>query len=165
MDRLFFWREWKMDKILVWKLVGPNFDYGHQSIRFHLVVIAVRLDLVWKRSGRNSGSSVLAKNSGVGYFYVSQLTSCVREQKKKSLNISPRTKTILCLSVLFMLISADGPFYACQSILCLSGDELLQFMPISVKKMKSIYLETTVFSATVCPVRKIRVNPKTNGPF
>ena len=108
MDRLFFWREQKTDEISVWKLVGPNFDYGHQSIRFHLVGIAVRLDLVWKRSGGNSGSSVLAKNSGVGYFYVSQLTSCVREQKKKSLNISARQDH-------FMLIS---PFYAYQKHTC-----------------------------------------------
>ena len=34
----------------------------------------------------------------------------------------------------FMHISADGPFYACQVFLFLSADELLQFMPISVKK-------------------------------
>ena len=45
-----------------------------------------------------------------------------------------RTETILCLSVFFMLISADGPFYACQAFLCLSADEWLHFMPIIVEK-------------------------------
>ena len=68
------------------------------------------------------GSSVHAKNSGVGCFYVSQLTSCrVREQKKKSLIIYRRIETILCLSVLFMLTSTGVPFYACRAFLCLSA--------------------------------------------
>ncbi len=57
-----------------------------------------------------------------------------------------RTNTFLCLSGLFMLTSAHVPFYACQAFLCLSVDELLQFVLIIVeKKMKSTYLETTVF--------------------
>jgi hypothetical protein len=44
------------------------------------------------------------------------------------------TETILCLSVFFMLISADGPCYACQAFLCLSADEWLHFIPIIVEK-------------------------------
>jgi len=63
-----------------------------------------------------------------------------------------RTETFLCLSGLFMLTSAHVPFYACRAFLCLSEDELLQIMLIrEEKKMKSTYLETTVFFATVCP--------------
>ncbi len=45
-----------------------------------------------------------------------------------------RTETILCLSVFFMLISVDGPFYDCQAFLCLSVDKWLHFMPIIVEK-------------------------------
>ncbi len=67
------------------------------------------------------------------FYYVSQLTGCVRKQKKKSLIIgAPRP--FLCLSGLFMLTSAHVPFYACRAFLCLSADELLQFMHISVWK-------------------------------
>ncbi len=44
------------------------------------------------------------------------------------------TETLLCLSCLFMLTSANIPFYACQAFLCLTDDEFVQIMPIIVEK-------------------------------
>ncbi len=54
-SHLSFWRERKTDEILVWKLVGPIFNNGHQSIRFRLVCLAVVSVLSRKRCFAKSG--------------------------------------------------------------------------------------------------------------
>ncbi len=58
-------------------------------IRFFSMFSFLLLMWIWYKDagGGNSGSSVLAKNSGVWYFYVSQLTSCAHEEEKKSQRI------------------------------------------------------------------------------
>ncbi len=84
-------------------------------------------------------------------------------------------QAFLCLSAhqdLFMLVS---PFYAYQrtrALLCLSGFFMLisgRVAPIRAyhcgKKMKSTYVETTVFSRAVCPVRVFAPAKKTDGTF
>ena len=63
-----------------------------------------------------------------------------------------RTKTFLCSSGLFMHTSAHVNFYACQAFLCYRGRVAPNHGYHCGKKMKSIYLEMTVFWATVCPV-------------
>ncbi len=67
------------------------------------------------------------------------------------------------------------PLYAYKrkhSLLCLSGFFMLNRRRVRPnhayqcgKKMKWIYLKMTFFLATVCPVGKFRVNPKTDDPF
>ncbi len=51
------------DEILAEKVVGPNFNPTHHSIRFPLVFLAVRKDFVRKRCGGNLACLFLAKNS------------------------------------------------------------------------------------------------------
>jgi hypothetical protein len=61
-----------------------------------------------------------------------------------------RTRALLCLSGLFMLISGRvAPIRAYQC----------------GKKMKLTYLETTVFSRAVCPVRVFAPAKKSDGTF
>jgi hypothetical protein len=63
--------------------------------------------------------------------------------------ISPSTKIAQ-----FMLNSKRVLFYAYQRVECLSVGRLAAFNAYQCgKKLKSIYLETTFFSATVCPTR------------
>jgi hypothetical protein len=77
-----------------------------------------------------------------GPFYAYQAISC----------LSAPTY-LLCLSGLFMLIIARN-FVLCLSVfLMLIGAEYAAVNAYHCgKKLKSIYLETTDFSATVCPV-------------
>ncbi len=55
------------------------------------------------------------------------------------------TQTFLCLSGLFMLTSANIPFYACQAFLCLTDDKFVQIMPISVEKNEMDLSRNDVF--------------------
>ena len=73
-----------MDEIWFKKFFGPIFNPTHHLICLHVLFLAVREDLVQKRWGRNSGSSLLAKNSSVWYFFMSQLSSCACKVEKKS---------------------------------------------------------------------------------
>ncbi len=81
-----------------------------------------------------------------------------------------------------LIIGAPRPFYACQAFLCLPA-HTCPFMlvwpfyayqqtscsnsciSVCEKKMKSTYLEMTVFSRAVCPVRVFAPAEKSDGTF
>ncbi len=74
------------DEISVWKLVGPNFNYGHQSIPLCLVCLAVVSVLSRKRSFAKSGLVVCVRTLPKHYLP----TFCTRKY------CSYRHKSMLC---------------------------------------------------------------------
>jgi hypothetical protein len=84
-------------------------------------------------------------------------------------------QAFLCLSAHQDLLMLVRPFYAYQrtrGLLCLSGLFMFisrQVAPICAyqcgKKIKSTYLETTVFSRAVCPVQVFAPAEKSDGTF
>jgi hypothetical protein len=91
------------------------------------------------------------------YFYAKQAVFCLSAHQDLFMLVRPfyayqRTRSLLCLPGLFNSLLIRGrvaPNHAYQS----------------GKKMKSTYLETTVFLATVCPVRFFAPAKTTDGTF
>jgi hypothetical protein len=109
--------------------------------RFIFVFIFLLLQRTWhkKAGGKYELVSSRQKYQSRVLFCVTTNWLCVKKSKKSSVALLAlwHIKTFLCLSGFFMLTSAHMSFYACWAFLCLLVNELLQFLLIIVKKMKS----------------------------